>query len=94
MRAPRLLNKIYLWLHPLAESLKASEEERESSGWLIVFFCLTLILFFDTTVVLSGHGSISRLPSSSFIWILALASGTCLVLSRRWLRVLVRLISK
>ena len=93
MKAPKILNKVYLWIHPLAESLKASKEERESSGWLMVFFVLTLILLFDTTVILSGHGSISRLPSASFIWILALSSGTCLILSRKWIRVLVRLIS-
>ncbi len=92
MKAPNILNKIYLFLHPLAGMLNASEEERESSGWLIVFFILTLVILFDTTVLLSGHGSISRLPSTLFIWILALSAGTCLVLSRRWIRVLVHLI--
>ncbi len=94
MKAPDILNKIYLWLHPLAGMLDVTEEEKESSGWLILFFLFTLVLFFDTTVVLSGHGSISRLPNPLFIWLLALSSGIFLSLSLQWIMALVRLIRR
>ncbi len=92
MKAPSLLNRIYLLMHPLADNLDAEENDKNTAGWLVIFFVSTLIILFDTTVLLSGNGSISRLPSTSFIWLLTLVSGTCIVLSARWLKVLVRLI--
>ncbi len=38
MKAPKILTSIYLFLHPLSEQIETTIEERESSGWLLVFF--------------------------------------------------------
>ena len=95
MKAPKILTSIYLFLHPLSEQIETTIEERESSGWLLVFFLwaslsnlLVLIIFLGG--INESIGSILRLTTATLA-ILALVS---LFLARKWIVVLVRLFKK
>ncbi len=93
MKAPRLLNRVYSLLHPLSNHLKASEEERDSRGWLLGFFVLSIFMYIDVIRNLIDKESFTGLPSTIFIWTMAILSLACLLLSRKWLMVLIKLFS-
>ena len=94
MKAPKILNIVYSMFHPLTEHLQATEAERGNRGWLLGFFVFSLLIYADVVRNLMEKESFSKLPGTTFIWIMAILSITCLLMSYRWLRVLARLIFK